>query len=317
MTSEIVSVSQDDLLKRRKQLLKERKVRSLKEIWRILIVASLAGGVVYAIKSPVWVIRRPEQIAIKGSQHIQPQVLRSLLQIAYPQSLWRIEPKTIESQIKEKLPVEAIVVSRQIFPPGLTVQLTEPTYVALSVQSLQPTTEAAEQALEQRSTPTAKPPADSKEAPAAGEKLGLLDKNGAWIALERYTLLDPGFKPPTLKVLGNPQQIRPYWQKLYEACDRSVVKISEIDWRDINNLMLKTELGTIRIGAYSPALFAQQLEILSQMKQLSEQLEGDEILSIDLSNPDSPFVQTGKAEAKPKNLVKSQREKPKKEDSHD
>ncbi|HIK16596.1 MAG TPA: FtsQ-type POTRA domain-containing protein [Leptolyngbyaceae cyanobacterium M33_DOE_097] len=313
MNSEIVSVSQDDLLKRRKQLLKQRKVRSLKEVWRVLIIASLAGGVVYAIKSPIWVIRRPEQIAIKGSQHIQPQTLRSLLKIAYPQSLWRIEPKAIESQIKEKLPVEAIAVSRQIFPPGLTVQLTEPTYVALSVQLPEPTAEVAAPALEQRPNRSA----DPKAAPTAGEKLGLLDKNGGWIALERYTLLDPGFKPPTLKVIGNPQQIRPYWQKLYEACDRSVVKISEIDWRDINNLMLKTELGTIRIGAYSPALFAQQLDILSQMKQLPEQLQGDEILSIDLSNPDSPFVQTGKATAKPKNLVKSKPEKPKKEDSHD
>ncbi len=285
MTPSIASVSQSDLLQRRRSLRQQRRLRLLKGIWRLLMLTGLGVALVEIIRSPIWVIRRPEQVEVKGSRYIQVEAVRSLLPIAYPQSLWQVEPEAIANQVKARLPIQAITVSRQLFPPGLTVQLAEPDFVALAV------------------------PIGNN----ATENLGLLDETGNWVALAKYTVIDPNFKQPKLKIIGNPEQYRPYWPKLYQACRTSPIKILEIHWSDPNNLLLETELGRVRIGAYSPTQFQQQLVLLSKMKHLPEQLKQQPIGAIDISDPENPTIQA----AKPKNLLKSEPQSPKKKHSYD
>ncbi len=285
MTPSIALVSQSDLLQRRKLLRQQRRLRLVKGLWRLLMLTGLGVALVGTVRSPIWVIRRPDQVEVKGSRYIQAEAVRSLLPIAYPQSLWQVEPQAIANQVKAKLPVQAITVSRQLFPPGLTVQLAEPDFVALAVPIGNNTIENS----------------------------GLLDEAGNWVALAKYTVIDPNFKQPKLKIIGNPEQYRPYWPKLYQACRTSPIKIIEIHWSDPNNLLLQTELGSVRIGAYSPTQFQQQLVLLSKMKLLPEQLKQEQIGVIDISDPENPTIQA----AKPKNLVKSEPESSKKEGRYD
>lgn len=277
MTIGIVSVSQTELAQRRRKLRQRRRVRLVQTVWRILAVTGLAGGLVWAVTLPDWVITSPQQVKIEGNRFIPVSRIRSLLPITYPRSLWRVEPQKIAQELQSKMPLAEVVVNRQLFPPGLTVQLKERYPVAIAV----PTAAGAQGAA----------PAASQ---ATASSTGLLDENGFWIPLESYASLDQSLKMPALKVIGNQEQYRPFWTKLYREIRRSPVKISEIDWQDPANLILKTELGTVVIGAYSAQL-SNQLAALDKMRQLPTHLNSSQVDYIDLRNPDVPTVQMNKS----------------------
>jgi cell division protein FtsQ len=120
--------------------------------------------------------------------------------------------------------------------------------------------------------------------------VGLVDEQGVWMPLEKYTALNRSVKLPTLKVIGPPQHYRPYWSELYQVVIHSPVKVFQIDCQDPANLILKTELGNVHFGAYS-SRFAYQLSVLDRMRQLPSYLNTSQIVYIDLKNPDSPSIQ--------------------------
>jgi cell division protein FtsQ len=285
MASDIVSVSQTELAQRRQKLRSRRRVRSLKTVWRILAVGGLAGGLVWVATLPAWVIRRSDQVTIEGNRYLSAQTIRALLPIPYPQSLLRIEPQSIERELTSKAPIAKVNVGRRLFPPGLIVQVQErfPVAIALSVAVNNPNVYQA--AI--RSQPVSL-------------KAGLLDEAGVWIPIEVYTSLNQSLKLPELKVTGNLEQYRPYWSQLYREITQSPVKVTEVNWQDPANLILKTELGIVHFGPYSPH-FTYQLSKLDQMRKLSSMPDFNQIAYLDLRNPDSPMAQMVKS----KDLVKS------------
>ncbi len=284
MTS-IVSVSRTELAQRRQKLRLRRRIKFLQTAWRILAVSGLAGGLFWVTTLPDWVIRRPEQVAIEGNHYLPDQTIRALLPISYPQSLLRVEPQKITDTLKAKAPIAEVVVSRRLVPPGLVVQVKERFPVAIAFQTAADTPLLLQKSVKnQRSV----------------SNIGLLDEKGLWIPIELYTSLDQSLKLPTLKIVGNFQQYRPAWAKLYREISRSPVKISEIDWRDPANLILKTELGVVHLGPYS-SQFTYQLEKLDEMRKLPSHPSFSQIAYIDLRNPDNPIAQLEKS----KDLVKS------------
>ena len=242
-------------------------------------MSGLAGGTVWIATSPIWVIRQPEQIKISGNRSVSAQRVRSLLPISYPESLLRLEPRTIADGLKARMPIlEEVTVNRQLFPlfsPSLTVQLKERYPVAIAL------------------------PVPNASLKSPGAKVGLLDESGIWIPLESYTMVNQSLKLPELKIIGNPEQYRHFWSKLYQSVRRSPVKVSEIDWRDPSNLILKTELGTVQFGAYTPR-FSYQLSVLDKLRKLPNHPDSSQIASVDLRNPDAPMVQM----LKPKDSVR-------------
>lgn len=278
MTGGIVSVSQAELAQRRRQLRHQRRVRVLQSIWRITAVSGLAGGLIWLATSPAWVLRKPAQVKVVGNQFIRAERVRALLPIRYPQSLLKLEPKAIATGLKAKMPLTEVTVNRHLFPPGLTVQVKERRPVAIAL----PEPTDLQNGLEKSATPQAKT-----------AKPGLLDEGGTWISLESYTTMDQLIKLPTLQVLGNFDQYHLSWSKLYQDVTRSPVKISEIDWRDPNNLILKTELGIVHFGPYSTQ-FSYQLNVLDKMRKLPNSVSSNDLAYIDLRNPAAPTVQMGK-----------------------
>jgi len=279
MTS-IAPVSQTELTQRRQKLRRQRRVRFFQASWRSLAVAGLAGGAVWAATLPAWVIRKPEQVTIKGNQFISAQTIRNLLPIAYPQSLLKIQPQAIVDALKLKAPISEATVDRQLFPPGLTVRIHERNPVAIA----QPSSSGVSVSVTKSSPLSANAVQTNLTQP------GLLDENGIWTPLETYTSLNQSFKLPTLKVTGRLSHYRPYWTTLYQMLSRSPVKVSEINWDDPNNLILKTELGFVHFGAYGSS-FANQLKALDQMRRLPSHVNPSQVSYIDLRNPDSPFIQ--------------------------
>lgn len=275
MSGNLSPISPTDLAQRRQKLRRQRQMRLAQAIWRLLAVGGLAGGLLWVSTHPVWLIRSANQVKIEGNQFLPTQTVRSLLPIAYPQSLLRVEPQAIAQQLKNKAPISDVVVSRQLFPPSLVVRIREryPVAVALS-------TPADAQLLTQ--TP--------QKGQSLGDRVGLLDEDGAAIALDTYLLSERSVKLPDLKAIGDSQSYRPYWSKLFREVRRSPVKVSEIDFQNPANLVLKTELGQVHIGPYS-SRFPEQLKTLDRMRKLPNQISLSQVAYIDLRNPVSPIVQ--------------------------
>ena len=256
----IVSVSQKNLEDRRKKIRRRQQIKIIQAIWRSLAIGGLTGGLLWVALQPIWVLNDPKQIVMKSSNELlSPTTIRSLLVISYPQSIWRIEPNAIANSLQQQPTIAQARVSRRLFPPGLNIEVQERVPVAVFENG-------------------------KKQSPVQ-----LLDATGVLIPLEKYTLLNPKFKQPSLKVVGSPEQYRSYWSQLYPSLSQSYVKIMEVDWQDTTNIILKTELGSVHLGTLSSQL-NQQIKVLAQMRYLSAKVDFSQIKYIDLENPASPLV---------------------------
>jgi cell division protein FtsQ len=263
----IASVSQTELTSRRKKLRRARRMKSFQSLWRTLFVGGMATSLVWAITLPNWVIRSSEQIVIEGNHFLSTKAIRSLLRLSYPQSILQVHPQAIAKSLEASGPIAKATVSRQLLPPGLTIQVKERKPVALAKASTNQ---------------------NLKNNPNAAA--GLVDEQGVWMPKSSYTQLDQNLELPTLKVIGDNQQYRPYWTEVYQAVNRSAVQVFEIDWQDPGNLILKTELGSVHFGPYG-SRFTEQLGILDRMRELPTHVSPSKIAYIDLKNPDSPAIQ--------------------------
>lgn len=269
----IASVSQNELTSRRKKLRQARRIKSFQSVWRTLFVGGMATGLVWAITLPDWVIRSPEQIVIEGNHFLSAKAIRSLLPLSYPQSILQVQPQAIAKSLESQGPIAKATVSRQLLPPGLTIQVKERKPVAI-----------------------AKPPTRTLNSNTTP---GLVDDQGVWMPKTSYTELEQNLELPTLKVIGSNEQYRPYWSEVYQALSRSAVQVLEIDWQDPGNLILKTELGNVHLGPYS-SRFSEQLAILDRMRELPTHVNPSKIAYIDLKNPDFPAIQMIKGNEPPR-----------------
>ena len=267
MTS-IASVSQEQLTTRRKKLRRARRIKSVQALWRSLFVGGMASGLVWTLTLPDWVIRQPEQVVIEGNHFLSAKSIRSLLPLSYPSSLLRVQPQAIAKSLESQAPIAQATVTRQLIPPGLTIQVKERQPVAIA----------------QGTVPS------KVQSRGSTTQTGLLDAQGVWIPESSYTALEKNLELPTLKVIGSPTQYHPYWSELYQAVSHSPVKVFEIDWRNPANLILKTELGNVHLGPYSTRL-SEQLAVLDRMRELPSHIQPGKIAYINLQNPDLPAIQ--------------------------
>jgi len=236
----------------------------------MLIVISLLGGSIWATTRPVWVLRdESNQIIVEGNHLLSEQTIQSLLPLDSPQYLLQIKPEAIARALKSHPSIADVTVTRQLFPPGLIVQVQERVPVAISLTKHS----------EGNSTLDAK------------ASMGFLDQTGVWIPSQSYnSQVLSNLKSLNLKVIGPPEQYRSYWTQLYQAVSRSPIKVTEIDCQDSANLILKTELGIVHLGPYTPQL-TKQLKVLDQMRHLSTKIKSSQIAYIDIKNPQIPLLQ--------------------------
>ncbi len=255
----LASVSQGELTQRRLVLRRHRRIKQIKSVWRTLAISGLLGGLVWGATQPVWVVRESGQINVTGNQLLTTPAIQSLLKISYPQTLLEIKPEALAQELEAQPTISDAKVTRSLFPPSLKVQVTERIPVAVAL---------------------------TKNATA-----GLIAADGVWIPQQSYAAPNStSFKMPKLKVRGQVEKYQPHWNQLYQAVNSLKVKVSEIDWQNPNNLILKTELGVIHLGAYSSKL-SDQLRRLEEMRYLSTKVNLQDVAYIDLTNPaDPPFV---------------------------
>jgi cell division protein FtsQ len=275
------SVSETELGRRRQKLQRQRRLKLAAAVWQTVAVSAMAGGLLWWVAQPDWLVVRSDQVKVEGNQWLSDKAVRSLVPLSYPQSLWGIQPQVVAQKLESTGPIAKAKVTRNLFPPSLTVEVIERLPVAL-----------------------AQPAAVLRKSDR--EKVGWLDARGGWMPFDSYTsdqrstqasqsaegspVRQPQGALPTLKVIGPSELYRVQWPKFYQALSSLAVKVFEIDWQNPDNLILKTEIGTVHLGPYSSRT-AEQLKVLDRMRQLPKQIDLSKIAYINLKNPAAPIVQ--------------------------
>ena len=260
--------SREALAERRLKLRRQRGWKVIRTAWRTLLVSGMATGLVWSLTFRFWVLNTPEQVQIEGTELLSPETIRDLLPLQYPLSLLQVEPQNLVKTLESSAPIAQAAVTREVVPPRLIIRVQERRPVAQA--SLAPGT-----------TRSVKP---------GQEEWGLLDERGFWIPLEQFTNLQSNKELPPLKVLGIRPDLRSDWTALYKTILSSPVKVTEIDWRNTNNLILKTDMGVVHLGVYS-SQFPLQLQTLDRLRNLPQHPQAKGMDYIDLRDPQAPFLQ--------------------------
>ncbi len=269
----ISPISRVAVTQRTKQLRRQRWWRGMQIIWRSLWVFVLAGILIWLLIQPQWVIDRPEQVIIRGNQLFSDTAIQSILPLKYPQSLMKIQPEEMASQLEAKGPIASAVITRNLLPPSLIIQITERNPVAISIPN--------------PDIPPSSNQTSPQSAPTLTTTEGLIDETGVWMPRASYTAL--GLPLPNLKVIGLDEKIRPQWQEIYQIITSSQAQVTEIDFRNPSNLILTTSLGKVHIGRYGQN-FTKQLGILATLPQANPPLDPSKIAYINLRNVDRPHI---------------------------
>lgn len=266
--NDITSISPGELAQRRLLLRRHRRLKQIQSIWQTLAASCLLGGLIWGINQPIWVVKEAAQIKISGNKLLSSQVIDSFLGVSYPKSLLEIRPEKLVYSLESQPTIADATVTRKLFPPSVTVQVQERIPVAIAITK------------NRAGTPTT----------------GLIAEDGVWIPIQSYAAPNSvSFQMPKLKVLGQVEQYQPYWRELYRAVSNVQIKVTEIDCQNAQNLSLKTELGTVHLGPYSP-LLAKQMQVLQGMRQLPTKVQPSQIAYIDLSDPENPSIQSNPAQ---------------------
>ena len=234
-----------------------RKSLSL-AFWRSAIVISCATGLLCLANSSYWQIQRQSQIKIIGNNLVSKKTIKQILDFSYPQFIWSINSGKLTAKLAATPSIAAAKVSKQIFPPQLTVSLQERYPVALALES---------------------------------GKIGFLDAEGQWIDRDFYGNIGTEFPVPQLKLIDFEERYRSHWLALYRLIsNHSTVRVSEISWDKSGGVFLRTEIGLIYLGSDLSRL-TEQFEIILRLRTLSERLASQDISYIDLSNPDLNLIQ--------------------------
>jgi len=256
-----------DTQKRRLELQKRRNLKFAVAMGRSLVLLGMSYGLFWLISLPKWVITSSSQLEVLGNRRLSLDTVKSLTGLSYPQSLWELPTQDLRNQLKNTPPIADAAVMRRLLPPGLTIEIEEREPVAVVLSNSDP----------------------NQKTLAPIPVIGFLDRQGVFIAYKYYNNPDSKLKTPKLKIIGFTEQNKIYWAELYTLVSQSPLDIYQIDWRDPNNLILKTSLGIVYLGA-NHSLLAKQFTALNNLSQLPSEINPDQILYLDLNNPDAPLI---------------------------
>jgi cell division protein FtsQ len=306
MTQTISETQVVSILDRRKQLKSQRRQRFWQSTWRTTAILGAAVGLGWTLSNPQWQITKAEQIKILGNDRIAKPVLEFFTPLTFPSSLLTVNPHAIRTTLEKNTHLNRVLITRQLFPPQVTIQVQERPPVAIAncrhcVLLVKPTTNMK---------PILLGPSDR----------WLLDEQGIAMPYESYPKLTQDGKMPELLADGYFQELNAadlksveipksaknarfvatnttlqrQWRQILATAQNSPVKVQDVIWENQSTLKLKTSLGLIHLGTYRPKQFAAQLRALDVMRSLPERIDLQRIAYIDLENPDKPVLELKK-----------------------
>lgn len=289
----ILSVSRTNLAQRRQKLRRQRQMKIIKTVWQTMAVTGFASALLWVAIQPIWVLKDSAQIVIKsGDQVVKQENINKLLGLSSPQSLWRIEPTIIADTLRKQPNIAEATVTRRLLPPSLIIEIQERVPVAIAQVSQDQTVTNC--LLGSRSN--VKYCLQNRPGTNKQNQLGLLDVNGVWMPIDKYASINPQPKLPQLIVIGSPAEYQPFWNQLYEAIAQTSLKVTEINFQDPTNLILKTELGNVHLGSPNNKLL-EKIQVLGQMRHLQTKVNLSNMDYINLKNPAIPLVQVNQSKS--------------------
>ncbi|MCM1984390.1 cell division protein FtsQ/DivIB [Lyngbya confervoides] len=276
------------ILDRQKQLKRQRRNRSLQKLWRTGATLSATLALGWGLSQPDWKIQQFNQVMILGNTQLATETIARLLPLQIPASLIRIEPQTIRRTLQAHAHIDQVTVSRQLFPPQVT----------LVVQERSPVAQTTCRGCKLSGSAVAALPKDDT---------WLIDERGIVLPLSSYPALQESQKLPQLKVSGfltpvaSPdsansntvavsRQKQQQWRQSFPKLAASPLQIDHLDWRDPKNIKLHTELGTVHLSN-SLGKLEDQLQALNRMRSLPQQVDLQQVRYIDLSDPTQPSLE--------------------------
>ncbi|AFZ48249.1 Polypeptide-transport-associated domain protein FtsQ-type [Cyanobacterium stanieri PCC 7202] len=267
MTATKNYISSSQIHEHRNRLRKERARRRRIATCRFLVIFGTATAVFWWITLPQWVLESSEQINITGNELLSEQEIRSLIPLEYPQPILTLSGQDLAEQLTEKTPLRDITVTKKMLPPSVTIKVEEDPPVAMAYG-----------------------PVVNENGQVTIGHLGFINADGIFIEKGMYeNLQENPDKIPPLKMIGTPNLYLLYWEELYRLLINSPVAIEEIDWQNPNNIILTTDLGKVHLGAYTSRI-TEQLEVLARIIPITQQIRREDIVYIDLINPNQPFI---------------------------
>ena len=244
---------------RRKQLRQQRRRERLQQLWRILVLSGVAGGLSWALLRQGWVLRSPGQIEVVGSRQVsRDQVIREG-QLQLPLQLLQLKPQLLAERLSAGLPVEQVQVSRLMLPPRLRITLVDREAVARA---------------ERRGN--------------RGLERGYVDRLGNWMTSRQQQGVGGG-APPQVQVLGWQERLRPQLALVLAEQRRLGSTLQQVRFEANGSLWLRTAaLGDVHLGPPDQRL-PRRLEVLRHLSaHLPGQIRNLKVQSIDLSDPEQP-----------------------------
>ncbi|KFF42123.1 MAG: FtsQ-type POTRA domain-containing protein [Candidatus Atelocyanobacterium thalassa] len=242
--------------KDRRTLYYKQKLKVLQKGWRLLISFFLTGGLLYSSSLPYWLIRNQSQIRIIGNQLLSESDILKMLDISYPQLIWKLPIHQLRENLKPQPSLENVYIIRSLLPAKIKIIVKERRPVAFALMA---------------------------------EKKGFLDSLGIWISSELYNLEYETISSVKLKVFGQKQRSFISWKNIYPLSLYSPIKIKNFNLQDSNNLILDTELGIVHYGIYDKT-FSKKLMALGKMKGLSFKNKTELLDYIEVYSFDSPSI---------------------------
>lgn len=247
---------QRQALKRQKQLAK------MQGVWRSMLMVGFTTGLIWSSFQPQWTINELEQVEIQGNEYLSTEAIKNIVKETTEQSIITLTPDRIESILQNQAPISQVTVSRDLYPPRVTIAIEERPPVALTLPN-----------------PTAINPLEE----------GYLDEKGNWMSKENYQS-SATFPTVDLKVIGYRHQYRLQWAQIYPQLQALPLEIKTVNWQNPANLILETEIGEVHFGGNLESL-PKQLETLAQFPTSPETASGESIDHINLKNPDFILIE--------------------------
>ena len=246
--------------KRRRIHLKQRNKQFI-QLWRTFIFSSITYGLGVLVINNGWGSIDVAQMHVKGSSRINTNTILFNSGVEFPRPLFTINPKQLEINLLNSLPVKNVQIRRRLIPPSLEIEVTE-----------------------------RKPIVFADRRGPKGKEEGMLDKNGYWMPITMANLIEAPEKD--VYVEGWMDKHRNWVSIILENKKELGSPLKRIIVSPNGEMSLTTEdFDLIRLGSNS-FNFREQIKALNQLsKNLPVGFVNQTGSILDIKDPSKPELQ--------------------------
>ena len=240
------------------------------ELWHLLFFSGTSIFLIFTFLNQAWEPISFDQTKFTGLSGITKENLKETTRVFYPKNLLELNPKEIESYLKEKLPIKNVAVNRRFFPPEIHIKVLEREPIAFA----------------------------SRITSSKVEK-GTIDIEGTWIPLK--FVKESKQEEINLSIEN--------WNQRKKKDILSIIKnklifqspLEQIKINPLQEIILKTEhFDSVLLGSGTDRLI-DQINRLNQLhKSLPDLLINTKVKIVDLKDPTKPELKIEKIPNKEK-----------------